>query len=195
MQRDSEGGTPRPRLTRAQPGCRIPARGCGKQTGTVRGAALLRSHRPSSQAGQLDTELFCRDSGAKARCSTSREKQPSAECWARGAGAQSDFPSLAISSSQILVSSSISWFWKKSRSWGGSPVVAQVGGNTWVTHLPSSTSGKGQAAPTAAPGELLCESRHRVEPCAHPSSSQSDLGAAEICSNPAPAHSSANGHM
>lgn len=53
--------------------------------------------------------------GNKARCLTLREKRPSAECWTRGGETQSAFPSLAISSSQILVSSSISWFWKKSR--------------------------------------------------------------------------------
>lgn len=176
------------RDTQAQAEHRMPAPGLWEADRDSEGAALLRS-----QAGQLDTELFCRDSKGKARCSTSREKQPSAECWARGAEAQSDFPSFAISSSQILVSSSISWFWKESTSWGPQNLLAQVGDNTWP-HLPSSMRGKGQPAPTPAPGELLCQSRHRVEPCARPSSSQSDLGAAEICTNPAPAHSSANRH-
>lgn len=53
--------------------------------------------------------------GGKARCLTLREKRPSAACWTRCGETQSVFPSFAISSSQILVSSSISWFWKKSR--------------------------------------------------------------------------------
>lgn len=109
---------------------------------------------------------------------------------ARGGEAQSDFPSFAISSSQILVSSSISWFWKKSRPWGlpwwhrrgikPGPICYQacLGRGSWLLHLPLQ--------------QLLCASRHCVGPWAHPSSSQSDPRAAEICSNPAPAHISAS---
>lgn len=54
-------------------------------------------------------------SWGKAKCCTLGGKRPSAECWAMGGGTQSVLPSFAISSSQILVSSSISWFWKENR--------------------------------------------------------------------------------
>lgn len=112
------------RDTRAQPDRREPSpRALGKQRQGQCGDRLYvggRGVRQPSRAGSWTRVLLCWGGGGgflggKARCLTLREKRPSAECWTRGGETQSVFPSFAISSSQILVSSSISWFWKKSR--------------------------------------------------------------------------------